>query len=396
MALNTQSFAEWRQLLSIAYNESALQPALDIPGEPLDAIFNAVALLATQIQSEIEYEDTISRLASIPNTPEPNPDIDSFCTPFGYPRLDGAAAIVPVIWSIPSPTLVPLTLPQGIIVQTAVGLPQVRYASDSVVVIPSGQSSVAGEVVCTVVGTIGNVQAGQINQVVSGPSQGPSLPGGLSVTNPNDVDNGMAVELNAAYKARFTTSIQTGKTGSQSAIAAAILGVQPQLTYSIGDRLNASGETLNGAFTVFVAPIGSSPPTSTGLLLEVSTAIEGNPSQGIPQVRSAGIQFEVLSPSGLAVDASAVITTIPKLPAGVTQASVIAACASAYQSYIEAIGLDPQGNPTVAPIFGVGAMLYGVPYVQRVDNLLLNGTTSDVTAGYGVLMYPGSINFTAA
>jgi hypothetical protein len=268
----------------------------------------------------------------------------------------------------------------------------VRYVSTADVVIPSGSTSVTGSVTCAVVGTIGNVLANQITQVVQGPGSGPPLPAGLTVTNPADNSSGLNAETNIAYKARFTLAQQTNKGGTRSAVLAAALGVQPNLTVSYCDRVDPSGNTRPASFTLYVAPLGSTPPTDGGILIEVQTALEGNPTEGIQPVRAGGIQYNVVSPSGLALTASGVIQPIANLPTGVTPAQVLQACVDAWFAYADGIGLDPYGAATTARLGQVYAALYAVQFagvncVAYADPLTINGGTADIVAAQGVLFY---------
>ncbi len=404
MAFLTQlTRAQLRSIAVDAYNAGATIPAATDAGSSFGSTFDGLSLMAMELQRQIAYNVAIDRLSTIiPNADgSPNPDVDSYCAPFNVLRGGTQYASGSVTLSAPSPVTSNLIIPVGGIVTTQSGLqfaivPDTNQSAfnavDNGYVLATGQTSVTVTVKCLTGGTIGNVQAGQIQNLYGGPGA-IVISGITTVSNPGAFTNGSAYESDAAYIARFALAVSTGRTATYSALGAAILALQTGLTYSIGDRLNADGSAHAAYFTAVVAELGQSGATSPSLLAAARTALEGNPAAGIPPVRGIGISYQVISPTILTVTPSATIAAAP----GYTKSIVQSNAAAAYVSLVEAIGLDPQGNPTVLPYGQVYATLYGIPGVLRVDYLALNGAeNADISAGFGVLLAPGTPAFTMA
>jgi hypothetical protein len=100
----------------------------------------------------------------------------------------------------------------------------------------------------------------------------------------------------------------------------------------------------------------------------------------VDPIRAAGIDFFVGAPTLIEVGISATITVDPNYP---DPDAVIAACVTACESFVNGIGLDPDGGSTTCPYGKIYGVLYGVPGVQLADNLLVNGGTIDIVAPFG-------------
>ena len=270
MAFLTQlSRLQLKQLAVQEYNSEATLPADTHIGSDLGAIFDATAFLAVLLQQQVAYVNSIARLATIPALASglPNPDVDSFVNPFGIFRLSSVAASGACLFSTASAPTLPILIPAvaigqsgGVIVQTSSGvqfqvIPDTTNASYNATfqayVLSAGQTSVSCSVQCLTSGTLGNVQANQINQLYSGP--GVTYVASISsVTNPLAFANAVNLETDSALKVRFAVAIQTGTAATSSAVAAAILGTSINLTYSVGDGFNSSGASASSYFTVVV------------------------------------------------------------------------------------------------------------------------------------------------
>lgn len=387
MPLQPRTFEQLQALAAQQYSAEAQLPANTDPGSSLGAIFNAISLLALVVQQEIVYVDQISRLNSIPVLPngQPNPDVDSFCEPFGVPRTGPVAAGGPVNCSSQSPVSALTVVQVDKILTTQNGLQFIVIADDSNpdysagdggYPIAIGQRTTQASVECLVEGTIGNVQIGQISEAFS------SIPGVSIFSNPVAFTNGVDFEPDQDYKQRFTLTVSSGRVATRNAIAAAIEAVQTFLTYSLGDQKDAAGNFKIAYFTVFVNEIGQSSGPGETLLTAVYDAVDA--------VRSAGISFQVLAPTLIQVDAAATIVLAPGASAGPT----LAACTAAFDVMMNNVGLDPQGGNTYASIGKVYAALLGVDGVFDVQNLLLNGAAVDVVATFGQQLVAGATTFT--
>lgn len=231
------------QLMVTAFTNAADTPPDTDQGSSMGSAFWAVALLSLLLQSNQTTIANVARLVS-----SFNGDVDSFVEPFGFTRIGASYASGLVTFSTTSPVTNPAgsVIPVGTIVQTSDGTQfqvvadpsQPGYsAADNGYIIPQGDTSVNATVTCLAEGSIGNVQANTITTIYNG---------GLaasSVTNPNPLTNGTDEESDAALKARFTLGVSSGKVATSNAIAAAILAVQENLTYSVADRtfVNGSG-----------------------------------------------------------------------------------------------------------------------------------------------------------
>lgn len=402
MALPTQlTLSQIQTLLQTQYAAAAAAANIPIantgPGSSLGAILNADSALALSLQNELIYIDQISRLSTIPANPNgsPNPDVDTFCAPFGIYRLGATYASGQVVCSTPSPVSAQILVPVGVIFVTpatsSIGGIQFQVIADTTNVnysstlnaypITLGNSSVSVTVQCLATGAIGNVAPSQITAVL-GTSTTPLPPAVTSVNNPAAFTNGLNTESDAAFKARFTLTVSSGRVATINAIMGAALAVQAGLTVSIGDQVNASNVATPAYFTVVVniAGQGTAPPSS--LITSVYSAINA--------IRSAGISFQVIAPTLINVAASAGIL----IANGYTAASVLSACGTAYNNYVNGIGLAPDNSNTKCTLMGAYVALSAVPGVVDVEGLALNGTAADVTASFAHQLVAGTTSFT--
>lgn len=387
------------------YNGQATVPADTSPGSGLLSFLNAKALAAMVLQSQIIYVNSIARLSTIGPNPVnsalPNPDVDSYVNAFGVYRLESTPATGQVLFSVQYAPATNVLIPAvpagsagGVIVQTTATSGGVQFqviidttnsnynAAVQGYYIMAGTTSVSVTVQCLSSGVQGNVAANQITQLYSGPGT-ISLAGSASVTNPSAFTNASALETDTALKARFPLVISTGTVATPNALAAQILSVSLNLTYSIGDSLNAAGASAPGTFTVVVNNAGVSTAPSSTLLAQVLALMNAT--------RAAGISCTVIAPTLVPVNIIATIqvwgTYLP--------AAVVAACTAAYTSLANNVGLDPAGATTSLKIAAVYATLYNVPGVRDVTLLTLNGGTVDVTATFAHECVVGTISFSS-
>lgn len=376
MAFVPMTFEQLQALLATQYSAQAAQPANTNQGSSLGAIFNAVALLALNVQNELVYVQSISRMLTSTGA-----DIDSWGAQFGIPRIGATGATGTQKFGLSGPATSQQIVPIGGIVQTAGGLQfavvvpsttDPNYANYNPVLggyfINVGQSSVNTTIQCVSPGIIGNVAA---NTITSTGSTGtsPIISGFSVITNPAAFTNGQPSETDAQYQSRLTTTLSTGTVATRNATAGAVLAVQAGLTYSIGDGLDASGFTACGNFTVVVNQLGSMTPPSQALLTSVYNAVLA--------VKSAGIKANVIGPVVLPVDVRAAIT----FAAGMTPAQqtlALANIATLVQEYLNGIGLDPLGGPTLAEISELYVIMRTYQNVTNVRSLNIKLSSSGI------------------
>ena len=387
MPLQTQTLAQFQALWATQYTAAALLPANTNPGSSLGSIANADSLLALQIQNEVVYADSISRLATSAGL-----DVDSFVNPFGVYRIGAVASEGTVTFSTPSPVGTQVVVPVGAIVTTSGGLQftviadpsQPTYSSAlNGYVIAVGLSSTNATVQCAVAGTIGNVLAGQIT-VIFGSSSAPFPAGVTSVTNGSAFANGVDQESDAALMARFTLTVSSGRVATGNAITAAVLAIQAGLIVSFGDMVNADLSAHTAFFTLVVNEANTGTGASSALITSATAAINAT--------RSAGISFACIGPSIVPVNAVATIAVTP----GFLSASVIAAVQAAYTAFVNGIGLNATTGSTTCSLAKVYAALLLVPGVDDVTGLTLNGGTADIVAPFANQLVAGTGTFTPA
>ena len=392
------------QLLQIMVEEYASQatiPADQTPGSGILSFFNADALAAMVLQQQIVYVNSIARLATIGPNPTnaslTNPDIDSYVNPFNVYRLEATPATGQVVFSVTTAPQQNILIPAvaagsagGVIVQTAAAIGGVQFqviidttntnynATAQGYYLLANTTSVSVTVQCTSSGVQGNVAANQITQLYSGPGT-ISLSNSAFVTNPSAFTNASALETDTALKARFPLAISTGTVATTNAIAAAILAITLNLTYSVGDSLNPEGASAPGTFTVVVNNANTNTAPSSNLLAQVLAVMNST--------RAAGISCQVIGPSTVACNLVANVQVLP----GYLSGTVVSACAAAYTALANGVGLDPQGNPTSLKIAAVYATLYNTPGVRDITSLTVNGGVVDVVATFGQQIVAGTV-----
>jgi hypothetical protein len=382
--------ADFRQILTETYNAKANLPANDDEGSTLGAIFDADSLQALQLEMLLVAVQSVARLVD-----SSGGDVDSFVAPFGVSRLGASASSGGVLFTLSAPASQQYVIPAAAvntqsvaaIVQTANGLrfqavPDTSNLAYSATaggyVIGSGAQSVTVTVQCLTPGTIGNVQAGQVNLLAGSGTQNLPI---ATVGNAAAFANAIDEESDPALIARFTIAVSSGRVATPNALAAAVLGVQPNLTYSIGDNLNGAGAVAPGIVTVVVNVAGQNAgPTST-LVNAVQAAVNA--------ARSAGITVNVIAPTLVTVSIAATL----HVPAGANQNAIQQAAVAAASALVNGIGLDPAGASTTCSLFDVAAALK-VAGVTRITGVTLNSGTADITAAFAHQLVINTVTLT--
>lgn len=385
MGFTAQTFAQLQALLATQYSAVANTAANTDPGSTLGSIFNACALMTLQQQNGIVYANSLSRLGTSAGA-----DVDSFVNPFGITRLGAEASTGTVTFSSSSPASQQIVVLLGTIVQTTGNLQfqviadnnQSAYnASLGGYVINPGQNSCNATVQCLAAGAVSNVQANTVTQLYGGPN-GQPITGVSSVNNSAAFASGRDPETDQELITRFTQTMSSGTVSTSNALSAAVLGVQPGLTYSICDQIKTDGTLAPGYVTVLIAQLGTGTTPSSTLISAAQAAVN--------KVRSAGITSTVIAPTLLPVNVTATLHA----PTNAIATTVQSAATTAIQNYINNIGLDPAGAAKILPYIDVGMTLRNVTNVSRVDSLTINSGNSDLTTTFPQMFVAGTISLT--
>lgn len=351
------------------------------PGSVLGGIINGAVAEGVNLLALLDEIDAACRLqTALPA------DAVTFVQQFGFQPLGPVQATTTLTITFPSPLAANYTLPFGAVVaagtvQFAViaDPAQTAYTSGGYVFL-AGATTGSVTVQAINAGSTGNVAAGSITSTITGPGLF-GWAGVSAVANAAAVTNGTDTESSQALIARFQAYQSTGHDATSAAILAAVLGVQTGLTAQIQD-LSSAGTTKSSWFTVYVNALGQSTGPSGALITSVTAAVLA--------VRALGIQFVVQAPTLSTVAGQC---TIKVSPTG--SSSVVAAAAiSAYQTYLNNIGLSPTNGSTTASIATLTALLQAIPNVASVSNVLLNGGFSDVTAPAFTQLVAGALTVT--
>lgn len=376
MSLPTLTFNQWLNLFFTQFSTVANVPANTNPGSTVYAFGSGAALMAMNLQNQLQYVLAVARLGtSVSTVPGVNsPAVDSFCNVFGVKRILGVPSSGGVTFTLQSVATAQVVIPVGGIVTTASGLAftvtaDITNASYSAALngypINAGSTSVTATVTCTVPGTAGNVQPTQINSVANSTTS-PPIPGNPNISNASAYDNGQNIEVDSSYVSRFTTTMSTGVVATNNALISALLGVYPGttpnvpgLTYSCGDGLNSSGSATGSTVSFYVNYFATGLAAPNSLVNQVQTALAN--------VKAGGITVNAYAPTIVPVNVAMTI----HIPNGQNATPVITACQQAVAAYLNQIGLSPSGSSTAVNYFSVGAIALAVANVTKIDGLVI-------------------------
>lgn len=396
MSVPSLSLSDFQSLFFTQYSAVAETPANTNEGSTVWALGNAVALLALNVQQELAYVQQLARLGtSVSSDPDTNsPNVDTFVEPFGVSRIEATYASGAVTLTAPSPATAQILIPVGGLVATDAGLTfavipdttnNAYNATLGGYVMPVGSTSVNVSVQCSIAGSIGDVQPGQISSLANTVNS-PPITGIATVNNASAFTNGEGEESDTSLQARFQAQMSTGNVGTPNALVAAALAVAPGtangapgLTYSEGDGLNSSGTATSSVVSMYVnyAGTGTAPPGA--LVSQVTAAIRAK--------AAAGIVATAYAPTVIPVNSIATI----HMPTNVNSIQVLTACQQAYASFINNLGLNPTGGSTEVDYFSVASILRAVPSVTKIDGLLIGENTITPIAGVSTATSAGSL-----
>lgn len=366
MALNTLSFTTVvRQ--QVAAIQAACSTVLTFVVGSLElARVQAVAAVSMWLQSLVMQLLTTTRLATSTGS-----DVDSFVGDFGLTREAAVATTGTVTFSRFTATN-SATIPVGTTVLTTDTTQTFTVIADTTqalynptlnaYVIPATQTSGNATVQAVNAGTQGNVNSGTITIISS------AIIGVDTVTNASPFVDGVNEESDSALQARFLLYVQGLREGIKASVASAIADLSLGIQYDLVENLAYSGGAQIGYFYVVISP------GTSGDISAVYAAID--------LIRPLGITFGVFAASQLTANVAMTATA----QSGYTHTQIVAAIETAIQNFIAAI---PLGQPLYwSKLYAVA---YGVPGVNEVTGLTLNGGTSDLVATAQQIIVSGTV-----
>jgi uncharacterized phage protein gp47/JayE len=371
MNLSLMNFTALVEQTAAAVQASATQLLDFTAGSVLRALLEANASLALWLQWLILLTLQTTRLATSSGT-----DADSFGADFGFARLPAVPAQGNVTFSRYTASMDAL-IPAGTLVTTSDGTSQFAVTTDSTnaawssaqagYILGSGVASVTVPARAVAAGVAGNVLPGTISLIAS------AVPGVDTVTNANALSGGMDAESDAAFRLRFQSFIDSRTRATLQAITYAARSVQQNITCTVKENSDASGNYLPGHFIVTVDDGSGAPPAS--LLASVQTAVNA--------VRPIGSTFAVQEPSLIAANISLTLT----LASGANSGTVIAAVNSAIMNFVNTL---PVG--TALPYTRLAQLAYDAsPSVLNVNALTLQGGSADLSAAANAVIRIGTL-----
>lgn len=370
MALQTYTFNQIVSGIATA-TQAAASSLLDFGiGSILRALAQAVAGQLLWLQAIVLQVLTLTRASTSVGT-----DLDSWCADFGFTRLPARAATGQVTFSRFTATQ-QAVVPVGATVQTADGSQTFSVTVDTTnsaynaglggYVILANTASVNVPVQAAAGGSGGNVQAGTITVITS------SISGVDTVTNAAAFLNGEDAEPDADFRSRFVLFLASLSKATKTAIGSAILGVQQGLNYTITENENYNGTANQGYFYVVVD--GGDGQASEDLLNNVNAAIDA--------VRPFTSNFGVFAPAIVEADVEMTVTSAP----GYNQPTVVGNVGVVLTNFLNSLRLGVS-----VPYTQIASVAYGVPGVQNVTDVEINGGTADLAANQKERIVAGAI-----
>lgn len=368
------------------------------PDSIMGAVADGLSALSEQLQFQAYQDQLASRLATTPANADGTVSADaaSFAAPWGIvPAPGGYASTKAFQLNLASLSSESVTVDCGVVIQRNDGMQYLVIADASQADYNGSQGyTIAAETpyltvtgLCLTQGTAGNVEdPSQYTWTIYGGPGAITAPMIASVTMNQVINNGTAPEQQSAFVARFTLAMQDGKWGVETAIIATALGVQSGLTVSYGDHIDQNGNTVPAYFTLVVNVAGSATAPSSTLLTNIYNALVN--------VRSGGIQYQVIAPTLIAPTLAGNVAVY----AGFNETAVLDQVEDAVQNAINAIGLNQSGGTTTLSYAQTLALMISISGVNPVGtNLTIDGTTNDVTAPFASqIVCPTTPSFTVS
>ncbi len=359
----------------VAAAQAAAAALLDLTvGSPGRALLQASAAQWSVQQSNIYRVLSASRLSTSTGI-----DVDTFIGDYGCPPREPATYATGAVTLSRYVALGSATVLVGTTVRTADASQTYAIGDDATnaafsatlgtaggYVLQAGTASVTVPVTATVAGSGGNVVEGAISLF------GTAIAGIDVVSNGAPTQGGEPGETDAAVKARFVLWIGSLDKATALAIAAAVASVQAGLTYQIRENVAEDGSTRPGHFVVVVDD-GSGAP---------SAALKASVYAAVDLVRPLCSTFSVQSPAILYVDVALTV-----IVSSGTKAALVGPVEAAITAYVDTLTVGGTLSLT-----RVSALAYGASNtIANVTGVALNGRTSDVVAGAGVVIKARSV-----
>ena len=361
MQLSLQNFSTLVSNMA-ASAQGACATLLDVSvGSVLRALMESSAAVALWLQYLILQVLSMTRLATSVGA-----DADSWVADYGLIRLPPVAATGSVTMTSFNPSAQSATIPTGALVKTGDGS-QDFTVTGGPYLRAQGASSIIVQVVASIAGPGGNVQAGTISIL------GSAIPGIDTVTNMFALSGGLAAETDQALRGRFVTYLNTRSQATEQAVANAIASVQQGLSYVIQENVTSAGLPLPGHFNVVVDDGSGTPPAS--LLASVFNAID--------LVRPIGSSFTVNPPVLLTAGLIFTLTTANPMVFTMTQKTI----SDAVAAYVNGLSVGQ-----ALRFSRLAGLAYdATPDVVNVVAVMLNGGAGDLGGQAGSVVRCGSI-----
>lgn len=378
-ALPTQSFISIVQTIASGVQGRVKGIILDFqPGAALRAVAEGFASICMWLQSIALQIMALTRAATSAGT-----DLDSWMADYNFVRLGGTFATGTVTFSVLSVSTASYFIPVGSVVMSADGtvtfevtvdLTNSAYVATPVAgyKLAAGLSSITVPVQALATGTVGNVQAGALNQMVS------AIPGIDAVVNAAAFTNGVPPETDPQFRSRFIAYIASLSEGTIGAVKFAVTSLQTGAQATVLENQTQQLVVTSGGITVTVDDGSGSPPatfmTAAGL--------------AVSAVRAGGVPFAVFPPIIINV---VIVINLGTIFAGYVRTALIASVNTAVTTYVNTI---PLGSPlTYAGL--VQVIMNATPGLTGQGVVVtINGGTADIAATLANVIKVSSANLT--
>ena len=342
------------------------------PGSVVRAILEAALMQDLYLQVLVLQVQSAGRASTASGD-----DLDSFFADFGFPRLPATHNIGQATFSRFTANGSSPTVPVGATIQSNAGQIGYKVVADpsnpaysealTGFVMPADGTTVTATIQAVVPGSASNVMAGVLTVFTS------AIPGVDQVVNLQPINGAKDAETDTVYRARFVKFLNSLSKATSAAIDTAIEEVQQGFSWIKLENQTPDGQPRPGFFSV-VAEDGSG-----GLPASASAAI----AAAIDDVRPFTVGFGVFAPTVVTV--SVALNAI--LGPGADGAAVRSAIQDAVASYLTELDI----GASVYHSRIVHLAMDTAPGLLAVENVTLNGRSSDLSIGPTQIARPGQI-----